>query len=590
MEEQDWTVRRVIALPTTLALAAGLLLAALVAPPARADSGAPKPAPAAVRTIFDLQPSRTDASVAIQDASGRRGTATLVNLNPAINAWFVLTLEWGTPGGGASYHLENPHPKHQTVRLATSQPDGLAVSFGDSEDACIVWLAGGLSALEAARRSGQAYAPLCDGRLYLRNRVPGARTELERTTDLLRDRVPGGERLIGLVKEGFHDRFRDAGARGTGAAATPSPSDGPLPAVLAPSAEPPVVPSQLGIDVGQPVATLRPGRWYPASGLAGVYVSYVMPRALTPELLRSARDRVNELDAVEAGAVDYLIAFDLQVFELGFAIGTDHPRVGWSDRVAPALRDRAAGPDGIASIAPLVGNGQVSPALAGLTVATFTGGFKRQHGAFKYGALAERNHGSHYGFIEHGTVLSTLQPGLSTLYMLDDGTVEIATWSNQLDALLPRIRHARQNGVALIEYDPATGSATPGALVNRWGPGNWSGSADEQLRSVRAGACVQATPNRRFLIYGYFSAATPSAMARVFQAYGCRDAIHLDMNALEHTYLAIYVVREGETMIEHLVQGMAQIDKKVAGGSQARFLQVPDDRDFFYVVRREVAR
>ena len=29
-------------------------------------------------------------------------------------------------------------------------------------------------------------------------------------------------------------------------------------------------------------------------------------------------------------------------------------------------------------------------------------------------------------------------------------------------------------------------------------------------------------------------------MARVFQAYGCRYAMLLDMNALEHTYLATY--------------------------------------------------
>ena len=79
------------------------------------------------------------------------------------------------------------------------------------------------------------------------------------------------------------------------------------------------------------------------------------------------------------------------------------------------------GPDGIGTIAPLVSTGLISPRDAGRTVATFTGGFKRTHGAFKWGELALKNHGSHYGFIEDGVVFSTLQPGLSTLYVLQDG-------------------------------------------------------------------------------------------------------------------------------------------------------------------------
>ena len=130
------------------------------------------------------------------------------------------------------------------------------------------------------------------------------------------------------------------------------------------------------------------------------------------------------------------------------------------------------------------------------------------------------------------------------------------------------------------------GAGIPGPLVAQWGPGNWSGSADEQLRTVRAGLCLQSHGSRRFLIYGYFSTATPSAMARVFQAYRCQYAMHLDMNALEHTYLALYTRQEGRLLVQHLIEGMSEVDRK--GGAQVapRFLGFPDDRDFFYVLRR----
>jgi hypothetical protein len=132
--------------------------------------------------------------------------------------------------------------------------------------------------------------------------------------------------------------------------------------------------------------------------------------------------------------------------------------------------------------------------------------------------------------------------------------------------------------------------SAPGALVNQWGAGNWSGSVDERLRTLRGGACVQETGTQRFLIFGYFSTATPSAMTRVFQAYGCRYAMQLDINALEHTYFALYTHERGNMLVQHLVEGMGEVDRK--GGEQMapRFLSFPDDRDFFYVLRREDGR
>lgn len=547
----------------------------------------------APKTIVELQQFRSSATIRAEGAGGRRGTASLIDLNPAIGAWFLLSLDWGAPGGTATYHLENAAPGRQAVRLVEANPRGVEIAVAGRATMCDLW-GDTTSSLEQARRSALPYAPLCDGRLFLRNRVKGSATNLERVTDLLRDHVWGGETIIGFVRKEFYDDgFIERGMPGT---AAPAPAgseaaapDRPRPALLSrPDGDHPVVPEHLGIDLGQPARTLVPGRWYPASGLAGVYVSFLQPKTIAPEILASHRNIVNSLDPVEANALVYLVAFDLTAFDLGYALGTDHPRVGWSERILDRMRDnRLPGPDGIGSAAPVVTNGMIMPALAPRTVATFTGGFKRQHGAFRYGPFAERNHGSHYGFVEQGTVFSKLVPGLSTLYVLDDGSVDMKTWAAGDDALLSRIKHARQNGVPLVEYDPTTGASAPGPLVARWGPGNWSGSASETLRTLRAGVCLQQTPTRRFLVYGWFSDATPSAMARVFQAYGCRYAMHLDMNALEHTYLALYLHKGGEILVQRLVQGMAALDKTSGGAMVPRFLGYADDRDFFYLVKRE---
>ena len=157
------------------------------------------------------------------------------------------------------------------------------------------------------------------------------------------------------------------------------------------------------------------------------------------------------------------------------------------------------------------------------------------------------------------------------------------TWTAADDAGLSQIKHARQNGVPLIEYDEASRRSSAGALIASWGPGNWSGSSDERLRTLRAGACLLVSGTSRYLVYGYFSTATPSAMARVFQAYGCRYAMHLDMNALEHTYFAIYTHEGGRIAVQHLIEGMAEVDRKGGDSLAPRFLSFPDDRDFFYL-------
>jgi len=544
----------------------------------------------APKTILELQTFRRTTSETFTEPSGRRGTATLIELNPDSNAWFLLRLDWEGPAETHLYELENPHPREARLGLSLSSGQGLRIDSNTGAVSCILW-PDHATPLEEARRTGLPYAPLCAGRLYLRNPVAGTYTRLEGVTNFLRDHVWGGDRIVNFVKEEF---FRDAFAEKGAEVSTPVPgtgarlasADAPLGAELQSTAtETAVTPEHLALDVQ---ARLTLGDWYSVNDAAGIYVSVIRPEAIAPAILGGFGARVAPLDAVESDALDYLVAFDLSDFDLGFALGTDHPRVDWSGRELPTMHDeRLAGPDGIGVSTPLVRTGMVSPALTARIVATFAGGFKREHGAFRYGDLARQNHGSHYGFIEQGVVFSKLQPGLATVYVLDDGSVGMKTWSKDDDRLLSRMRFARQNGVPLIERGLSDGAGIPGPLVSQWGMGNWSGSADEKLRTLRAGLCLQSAGARRFLIYGYFSTATPSAMARVFRAYGCEYAMHLDMNALEHTYLALYTHQGGQLLVQHLIDGMSEVDRKGGGQLAPRFLGFPDDRDFFYLVRHD---
>ncbi|MEN8175370.1 MAG: hypothetical protein ABFS23_06385 [Pseudomonadota bacterium] len=540
----------------------------------------------APKSILELQQFQSISRSKGEDKEGRVGSARLVNLNPHINTWFVLSLGWDGQPVETEYHLENPDPRRQQVRLAEDFRQGLVIKTDDGQTRCDLWSG---DSLEQARRTGLPFAPLCNARLFLRNPTTGRRSRLESLTEFLRDNVWGGEEIVGFVKRGFfEDAFLERGVP-AGATHCPVPaSRAPAPARVRDADQGiAVTPENLGIVLEETRGSMVLGCWYPVAGVPGIHLSTYQARSAPPDVFTRHRERLKALDSVEARALNYLVAFDLKAFDLHFELGTDHPRLGWSKRALPAVRDsRLAGPDGFDRAAPLVNTGMVAPRSAARTVATFTGGFKRQHSAFRYGALANRNRGSHYGFISHGVVFSKPQPGLSTLLVLKDGSVRIKTWAETDNELLGVIRHARQNGVPIVRADPETGDAVPGELVSRWGPGNWSGSAEGKLRTLRAGACIQETSQGRFLIYGYFSSATPSAMARVFGAYGCDEAIHLDMNALEHSYLAVYSRHQDRMSVQHLITGMEVLDKESRGELVPRFLGFPDNRDFFYLVRR----
>ncbi|HSF92081.1 MAG TPA: hypothetical protein VLA51_07725, partial [Paracoccaceae bacterium] len=463
------------------------------------------------------------------------------------------------------------------------------LKMGEQKLVCRPW-SGKASELNTARETRLPYAPVCEDRLYLRNAVNGSRTTLETTTEFLRDHIWGGEKILNIAKGTL---FRDSELETAEVLGTEGPGRENFGPGAAPITESltarPVISTEFelklsGSDPGRAAA----GLWYPVQGATGIYASAYQPK-FVPKAIVNGPGKANWLDGTEASARVYLVGFDLSRFDVGFAVGTDNPGVGWSPRPPASVRPRGMpGPDGFSNVAPLQRLGMVNPELANRVVATFTAGFKRQHGAFKYGDYSVIDYGKHYGFVENGVILSKLWPALSTIYVLDDGTFGMKTWEEADNAMLSRIRFARQNGVPLVTTDPESGLPVPGDRVTQWGAGNWSGSAEAQLRTLRAGACLKEKDGKQFLIYGYFSSATPSAMARTFQAYGCSYAMLLDMNALEHTYLAVYARNDDGLHVQHLVPGMKLIEKKERDGNLIlRFLGFVDNRDFFFLTPKE---
>jgi hypothetical protein len=546
-------------------------------------------------TILDMQRSARSTSISLQGEDGAAGTATLVDLNPELGAWYLLRVRFPGETNEFGFNLESADPEHVRITLDPKQPTGVLVIEGSRATPCPLFDKAQRGQLMDSLKSQNAFSSFCNNKIFTRNKVDGRKTTKEWVSEFLRDNVWGGEEVTTFVKEKFFkDKFLlagDAEKAKTGKKAARTDDKAPVPGKIAAGSRDLLIPAPgLGLSIageegGQKMA---PGQWYELKTHDGMFVSALEPDMIDPDVLGSHKALVNKLDSVESNALVYMVAFDLADFRIGYTLGTDHPRVDWSPRVLEEVRDRSTpGPDGIGDWAPLIATGMVNPVHEDEVVATFTGGFKRDHGAMKWGALAYKNKGTHYGFVENGVVFSRLNPGLATLFAMRGGGIEMRTWEEGDAALETKVVYARQNGVPIIDWDEATKSGIPGKLVRQWGPGNWSGSEDSKLRTLRAGVCLQETQSRRFLVYGYFSSATPSAMARAFQAYGCRYAMHLDMNALEHTYLAVYA-REGKKMsVEHLITGMGVLDKEYKGRIVPRFIGFPDNRDFFYLYKKK---
>lgn len=523
------------------AAAAGMLAAAFGAEPAAAS-------------VLDLQDfaARTDW---IED-----GTAwSLLDLNPSVGRWYLLSRGDGTPAA----HLDTGG----IARLSAASDGMSAVSADGTAVRCPA-----AEAAAAAKTAKPApYLPVCGGKAWVRRTAAGYKTLLEGATDLLRRTGGVGEGVINFYKDNFQDTAK-AAAPSLDPAGSPA-LDGPPAASISPAWSGRTLSlSGLGLPVGAKSAV--PGAWLSVKGAPGVFASAASAEAMEGWRPLEA-SKGDEATGREGSSMIYLVAYDLDRFSLDFAVGTDHPKTDWSDR-PPGARE-GPGPDGFASIAPLERSAVVPPWASDRLAGTFSGGFKREHGAFKYGPFAEKDHGTHYGFAEGGVVLSRLQVGLSTLFQRrGDPRPQLRTWTSaDAKAGSRGLLFARQNGVPLIQ-DGGIGSLTRGG-------GNWSGSNEKKTETMRSAACVSTAGGGRWLVYALFTSSTPPTMAAVLKAYGCAQAMHLDMNAPVLTYAASYGGGAGGGARPwRLYEPMAEGDPK----GSAKFAGAADTRDFFYLVRR----
>jgi hypothetical protein len=508
----------------------------------------PAVAAEATHSILDLQPWQKMTESVAADGTKLR----LVDLNPTVGRWYLLSI--GRGDDQQTLHLETP----DAMTLALGQkPGDLVVSYGKQQRVCALDAPDGLT---AALQTASAYAPLCGGLIWLRRPAHGQRSVLEATTDMLRATGSVGETLINFYKNNFNDTAQPA-SYGAAGGTVAAPRIGPPPAVLAAGwNERTESSAQLGITVdGAGAGGFRLGTWYPAHHTPGVYAT-----VLTPEAAGVANDPGHANEA-------YFVAWDMGRYALRYTLGATHPMLGWSNR-APLPHD-GPGPDGFDNSGPLARIGMVPPYERALLAGSFAGGFKREHGAFKSGEPI----GLHYGFAEDGVVFSRLNPGLVTIFAGLDGMPHIRTFGVE-DARKGALGLlvARQAGLSLVE----NGKDGPHANdIN----GNWSGSNDGHLLTMRAGVCVLPADGTSYLVYGVFSAATPHAMAATFRAFGCSDAALLDMNSPVLVYGAIYHAEEGRVTAEHLTRPMAAGDD----GTKLKFVDEPDSRDFFYLIKRQ---
>jgi hypothetical protein len=527
-------------------------------------------------TILDLQPHALSTTAVVAGS-----TVELINLNPNVSAQYLLRIK------RRDYHLQAA--AGTTMRLGT-----LGITYripGQPEHTCDL-LADDGAELAAAR--GAPFNPICDGHIYVRQTLNGHKPGMAAHAEILRSWGGWTESLIngykqaraqlGMVGDTAETRDGEGLVADAGALA---------PALVAPRYVDSVVRAgQLDIRLTDADANAMPvGRWVSASSHPGVHVSVIAPQHVAPEVMKSHRDRVNSLrtngGGSQANKLAYLVALDLDRYTLGWKHGTQHPGVGWSRR-SRVPRDPAAGPDGFKKLKPFVPVGAVSPVDLPLVVATFSGGFQRRHGAFRKGFRAKSHKGHHYGFVEDGVVLSTPMPHLASIVVDRLGTVGVRTWDESDDARMAELRYVRQNGVPIIEQGGPDSVGVPGPLVRNWVEGNWSGSADTQLMTPRSAACLLEEAGSRLLIFAYFSAHTPSGMARVLQAYRCDYAVHLDMNSPGQAYFAL-VTKTGDGLdyrVEHLVKRMKAVDAWVNKRRTPRYLLKADYRDLFYVLRK----
>jgi hypothetical protein len=544
-------------------------------------------------TVLGIQKFLDDSNtLGFTNPLGRKLNARLVNLNPSIGSWYVLDLR-GSDDIGGIYHLESSDPLNSSIRLTQSgleiisnAPSG---SGNKATTNCDIFNPEDTNYIKVKADIKAPFVELCGGKIFIRKQSSGSEGGLkELGANLLRENLgETGEGIVNLYKS-LQNVTGDGGELGSRDKTENAGDNLPAEGKTDPSFnEASIKVSNMDLNLkNKSDNNVNPGSWYPLAYQEGMAFSAYLPKMVDSQTLSTYKDRVKSFDGTEDNALVYLVSFDLSKFEMGWSHGTNLPGVGWSTRSSTGKDASEAGPDGFDSLRPLAQSGILNPVYRPRLAATMCGGFQRHHAVFKAGDL----NGKYYGFMQEGVVLSKLNNGMSTLIMYKNGDVDIKNWTDADTANLANIRYARQNGAALIEPD-SSGKGIPGKFVGNWMLGNWSGSVDAKLRSQRAGACIASNNGHKYLIFGYFSAATPSAMARVFQAYQCESAIHLDMNSAAQGYLGLFSNNGKDYFTEHPVKEMASVDTTLVIDNKKveapRYVGTPATADFFFILRKD---
>jgi len=166
-----------------------------------------------------------------------------------------------------------------------------------------------------------------------------------------------------------------------------------------------------------------------------------------------------------------------------------------------------------------VGTGQIprTPETLKSLVAGFNGGFQAMH--FEGGMQV------------NGNMYLPPKPYAGTVAELRDGTTAIGTWPDGMPDVPDEILSFRQNLVPIVK----DGVVNPYKQI-KWG-GTPPGSADS-IHTTRSGVCITKDG---FVGYFFGNDMTPESLAKGMTAAGCKQAVHLDMNA-GHTGFEFYRV------------------------------------------------
>jgi len=340
-------------------------------------------------------------------------------------------------------------------------------------------------------------------------RCAASRTELEATSEFLRDHVWGGEQISRLRAQRVLPRL----ARGAGEAGGRRPVGGGAVGGPPPAA---VRPESASARRRAGPARHRPGgcgkrrlagQWYAARGRCrrlrqrgragsgrdtpaqprGTVVATRCGRGRRPGLPGGVRPSPASTSASRSAPTT--------------------PRLGWSAHMRDELRSPGLpGPDGIDAAAPLARTGMMSPGDPGRAPSPRSPAASSASTAPSARASwRRRNPRQPLRLRRAGRGLQhTRCRAWRRCTCLNDGTVGMKTWSEGDEALLARLRDARQNGVALLEPD-AAGAPAVGALVeSSGGPATGrlgAGSvAHPARRRLPAGAGVETLSRLRLLL------------------------------------------------------------------------------------------